>query len=245
MMLPFILLAAQNVHAEKAAAGASVAPAFPVAWPHQIDLLTRCQEMSPGIAALLILAGVIYLLFGFKIFKALVMLNAAAIGGYVAAVMYGGHGEQTAAAVLICAFAAAALAWPTMKYAVAIMGGLFGAALGGSLWKLLLPEQNLLWAGALMGLVAFGLLSFVLFKASVMMYTSLQGSFMLVFGCLGLIFKYQEIAPQVLAHLNKQSFVLPAIVFVPAMVGWIYQHHNATAKPGGGGGGGGGGSGKK
>jgi len=42
-----------------------------------------------------------------------------------------------------------------------------------------------------------------------MMYTSLQGSFMLVFGLLGLIYKYQQLAPNVTRHLVEQSSCCP------------------------------------
>ena len=49
-------------------------------FPHQTDLLTWSQQMSPGVAAFLIMAGIVYLLFGFQIFKGLVLLNAAVFG---------------------------------------------------------------------------------------------------------------------------------------------------------------------
>ena len=57
----------------------------PKTWPHQKDLLTWCQQMTPGVAALLILVGIVYLLFGFQIFKGLVLVNAAVVGAYVGA----------------------------------------------------------------------------------------------------------------------------------------------------------------
>ncbi len=55
----------------------------PKTWPQQRDLLTWCQQMTPGVAALLILMGIIYLLFGYQIFKGLLLLNAAVVGACV------------------------------------------------------------------------------------------------------------------------------------------------------------------
>jgi hypothetical protein len=212
----------------------------PRRWPHQGDFLNYCQHMAPEIAMLLIIAGLVYLLWGYKIFKMLVLLNAAVFGGYIGASMTHG-GEPAAAAAVIGAVFAGAVAWPTMKYAVALMGGVFGAILGAGIWHGAGLDENLLWAGALSGLIALGMLSFILFRGSVMVYTSLQGSAMMVFGILGLIYKYQEIGPRLTDHLHMEPFLLPAFVFIPACVGWVYQHHNTVGAGAGGGGGGGGG----
>jgi hypothetical protein len=207
---------------------------MPIQWPHQGDLLSWCQQMTPGVATVLIMSGIIYLMFGFRIFKAIVLLNAAVLGGYAGAMIPTDHHETSIAAALICAVFAAAVAWPTMKYAVALMGGVFGAALGASIWHTVDLDPHLVWAGAMVGLVGFGLFSFILFRGSVMMYTSLQGSFMLVFGLLGLIYKYQQLGPKVTTHLSEESFLLPAAIFIPAVVGLIFQQHH-TAGGGGGG----------
>jgi hypothetical protein len=205
--------------------------------PHQGDLLGRCQQMTPEMAVLLVLLGMVYLLFGFKIFKALVMLNASVVGAWIGMSLEGGRGEAAIACGLIGAVVAAAIAWPTMKYAVALMGGIFGALLGASIWHTAELDPQLVWAGAMVGLIGFGLLSFILFNGSVMMYTSLQGAFMMVFGILGLVYKYHEIGPKVTMHLQLEPFLLPASVFVPAVIGLIYQQHHATQpnKAGGGG----------
>ena len=208
---------------------------LPRTWPHQGDLLGWCQHMTPGVATLLIMMGIVYLMFGYQIFKGLVLVNAAVVGAYLGANL-GQEGDTAIVCAVIGAVAASAIAWPTMKYAVALMGGIFGALLGASIWHTVNLDPRLVWAGALVGLVGFGMLSFILFRGSVMMYTSLQGSFMLVFGILGLIYQYQQIAPQVTSHLKVQPFLLPAAVFIPAVMGLIFQQHHTTGHAGGGGG---------
>jgi hypothetical protein len=204
-----------------------------VAWPKPDDLLTWCQEMRPGTSMLLIILGVIYLLFGYRIIKTLVMLNAIVLGAIIGGTI-GGRGESALACAIIGAFAAAAITWPAMKYAVALMGGLIGAMIGGAVWHAAGLAPDLAWSGALVGLIGFGLLSFILFRGSVMMYTSLQGAVMLVLGLLGLMYKYQEVAPQLTTHLHMEPFLLPAAVVIPAMIGLIFQQHQ-TAPAGGGG----------
>jgi hypothetical protein len=205
-------------------------------WPGQTDLLTWCQNMGPLMGAVLLIGGVIYLLFGVQSFKVLIMVNAALIGGFLGAVMGHRTGSPLTGAA-IGGFTAAAITWPLMKYTVALMGGLYGALLGAALWHTAGLQGEFAWAGALTGLVFFSMLSFILFHGSIMMYTSLQGSVMLVFGLLGLIFKYQELAPKLLEGMSGRPSVLPIAIFAAAIIGLIYQQsqHGAAAVAAGGG----------
>lgn len=202
---------------------------FPTHWPGQMDLLTWCQTMSPGMAALLVLAGVIYLLFGFYLFKVLITVNAGIMGGYIGAVI-GTKFDAALAATILGAFICAAVCWPLMKWAVAIMGGVVGAALGASIWRSAGLDPAFAWAGAMTGLVGFGMLSFILFRGSIMMYTSLQGSVMLVFGLLGLIYKYHQVAQQVTSGLTVNALVMPMTILIPAIIGIIFQQANNPAQ---------------
>lgn len=197
-------------------------------WPAQGDMLQWAEHMSPGMAALLVLIGVIYLLFGFKVFKALVMLNAAAVGaatGY----LVGQRSEMGFALMVLCGFVAAAITWPLMKWAVAVMGGLFGALLGASVWTTFGLDPMFAWSGALTGLCLFGLLSFIVFRGSVTMYMSLQGSAMLIFGLLGMVCKYQDLAPRVTSAMALRPFILPMAVFIPAIIGMLFQSNSGAA----------------
>lgn len=204
----------------------------PQHWPAQTDLLTWCQTMGPGEACILVILGIIYLLFGYAIFRALVTLNAMAAGAYLGALM-GKSANAMAAGAFIGAVIAAAITFPLMKYAITIMGGIFGAALGASLWRQGNLQADLCWAGALSGMILFGMLSMIIFRGSVIVYTSLQGSVMLVFGILGLLYKYQTMAPDVTDCFAQRHFLLPTIVLLPALVGLLYQQsmHPAPAPP--------------
>lgn len=204
--------------------------AFLTRFPEQTDLLKFAQNMGPGLAALLIIMGIVYLLFGFQIYRILVLLNSAAVGFIIGAAI----GDLKGASIP-CAIAggvlAGAISWPTTKYAVAVMGGLFGAMVAATLWRLLGQEPSFTWAGAMTGLVAGGLLCFIVFNGCVMAYMSLQGSTMLIFGLLGLLLKYQEIAPRVGDYLALKPFVLPLFVFIPTVLGTMFQQNGAAPPP--------------
>jgi hypothetical protein len=208
--------------AKNAAATQAWSPGLPSHWPAQMDLLTCCQNMGPGEACILVILGIIYLLFGYAIFKFLVTLNALAAGAYLGALL-GRTGNAVAAGALIGAITAAAITFPCMKYAVSIMGGIFGAALGASLWRQASLQPDLAWAGALSGLILFGMLSMIIFRGSVILYTSLQGAVMMVFGVLSLMYKYQSMSKGVTDIFTSKTFLLPTIVLVPALIGLLFQ----------------------
>lgn len=219
-------------HAQGAAAHATHAAdmiAFPHHWPAQADLITLCQQMSPGIATLLLGLGLVYLLWGYTAYKGLIVVNAAVLGASIGSTMGESiHAELPLA--IVGAFAAAALTWPLMKWAVAIMGGLFGGLLGASIWRMCELDPSFTWAGATIGLVTLGLLTFIVFRGCVMMFTSLQGALMLIIGLLSLLYQYHEIAPQVTQNMMLKPFLLPLAIFIPTIIGLVYQQHNG-AKP--------------
>jgi len=239
-MIPFMILsvlgqttapAVSGTH--PAAAGAAAHPSgwmnFPPHWPAQADLLTWSYEMSAAVALLLVLLGVVYLLFGFYLFKPLVLLNAAFIGSMVGVYISQKTGGPLPSGIL-GGFIGAAVTYPLMKWAVAVMGGLFGAILGLTLWRTFGLDVGFAWTGGLMGLIGCGLLCFIVFRGSVMAYTSLQGSVMLIFGILSLIYKYQSFAPRITESLQLKPFLLPMIVFIATILGLIYQQNSELAK---------------
>jgi hypothetical protein len=223
---------AASTAASTAAGAASTSAAWfqtvhmPSSWPSQMDLLQWSQQMGPGMATVLILLGIIYLMFGFYLFKGLVVMNAACVGAWFGAMIGDRSGSAMPCAVL-GAFVAAAVTIPTMKWAVAVLGGLLGAGLGGSIWRLFDLDPHFAWAGAGMGLIACGLFCFILFRGSVMAYMSMQGSIMLVFGVLGLLYKYQNLGPKITSGLQARTFILPMAVFIPTVIGLLYQQSSS------------------
>lgn len=200
---------------------------LPAKWPAQADLLVWCQNMTPGVAALLVLVGVVYLMWGYQLFRILVTVNAALVGAYVGALV-GLNSDNALTGGLVGAFVLSAVTIPLMKYAVAVQGGVLGALLGAAAWQMAKLDIQFAWSGALVGLVFCGMLSFIIYRLSIIMYTSVQGSVMLIVGLLGLIYKYNAVVP----HLNEgfaRPMLLPLAVFIPALVGLIFQQVQSSA----------------
>jgi len=197
-------------------------------WPAQGDLIDWCQQMPPVVAAMLLVFGLIYLLFGVTWYKWLVTLNAALLGAYIG-LRLGRMTDGPLVGAFIGAFTSAAVTMPLMKWCVAVMGGIYGGVLGAAIWRSFNIDPQFAWAGALSGLIFFGMLSFIIFRGSIIAYMSLQGSVMMIFGVLGLIFKSTSVAPQIAQHLQLKPFLLPAAIFVPALIGLIYQQTTGGA----------------
>lgn len=196
---------------------------MPHHFPHQRELLDVCFRMAPGEAALCLILGVIIVLFGINIYKFVVMINAALIGAALGSVV-GEKAGNSSVGAMIGGFVAAVISWPLMKHAVTIMGCAVGAAAGAGLWRAFSLNPEFLWAGALVGGITMGMLSFLLFDGCVMILTSLQGSAMAVIGVLALVMKYHQAAPRIEEAMGIHHWILPASILVPALCGWIFQH---------------------
>jgi hypothetical protein len=156
-------------------------------------------------------------------YRVLISVNAAVIGGIVGGLVGQSLGS-TIAGVVLGAFVAGVSTWPLMKYAVAITGGLFGALIGASLWQTAGLEPRYLLAGALIGLIFLAMLSFIIFRTSVILFTSLQGSAMVVAGLLGLLSQYPTVMPKLTGVMLDKPYFLPMVIFIATVIGHLYQH---------------------
>ena len=195
---------------------------MPTHFPAQTDVLTWCQSIGPGEGAILVLLGVIYLMFGINIYKFTVMLNAGILGS-ILGFWIGDQAGNGLVGAAVGGFTAAALVFPLMKHAVTIMAALTGAVVGAGLWRLFSPHPDLYWAGAGSGAVVLALLAQQIFRGCVIMHTAMQGSAMLAIGVLALVTKYKTLTPQLVEAFKTKPFILPLAIFLPALLGLIYQ----------------------
>jgi hypothetical protein len=124
-----------------------------------------------------------------------------------------------------------------MKYAVALFAGLVGSFLGANLWAAtstlvtdpVLKEHIVAtyWVGGLVGLVFCGMLAFLLFKVTVVLFTSVTGATLAMLGTLALLVRIQgvrEAVAQWMTPNHVNTIVLPLLAFVPAVIGLVLQH---------------------
>lgn len=168
--------------------------------------------------------GIIYLIYGWRVFKALVVINMALLGVFIGKYL----GEKIGSSIwgaIMGATILGVISWPFMKYAVSGLGAVAGAVVGAALWRTFGLPVDLLWSGALVGLIAGGFLAFSSFKMSIIFFTSLQGSAFLVIGVLALLHDYPNFGIQLSETIKSNIYLLPLLIVGPTFGGIIFQQY--------------------
>jgi hypothetical protein len=224
-MFQFLLAAAETTSQTASQAGEKIQIVpLDFVW-EQITSLTWLQAVV-GISF-----GMVYLLYGWRIFRILVVICFAFAGMYLGILagqrLNNSNGELWCGVIGVCAMAV--LSMSLIKWGVSILGAAAGGILTGGLWYAFGLPQEYMWAGAVIGVVAGGLMSFILLKISVMLFTSLGGSAILAVNLLALLHQYQTkvmIPPTDNIHelMFSKTWFLPLIIIVPTIIGMIVQN---------------------
>jgi hypothetical protein len=170
--------------------------------------------------------GTICLLYGWRVFKILVVINfglAGLILGMAIIERINGLNNQLAGG-LVCMGLLAVLSVPLMRWSISILGAVAGGILTSALWYACGLTEQYIWAGALVGIIAGGMISFIVFKAAVMLFTSLWGSSLVVVGLLALLYIYPKSSASVESMVFNHKWFLPAALIFPTAVGVILQN---------------------
>ena len=207
--------------------------------PTREQIVNALEGISNLQAVGLVVIGIIFLFFGFRFFKAVVVINGIAIGGILGT--YIGSTMSSNNTPLVMGLAGAALlgviAYPTVKYAVGLMGALAGGLIGYILWYSITSVahyesiQSHAWVGAVVGVIIVGMLTFVAFHIAVMIFTSVQGALMVVGGILSILLSASEQARTSFKPLLiGNDLLLTVIIAVPAAIGFTLQLSSHIAK---------------
>lgn len=168
--------------------------------------------------------GAVCLLYGWRVFRILVTICFALLGllaGVWANKLIGGNVMWLS---IICMVILAVLSIPLMRWGVSVLGAAAGGVLTGGGWLAFGLPQQYIWAGALVGVVAGGMISFIIFKAAVILFTSLGGSGLMVVGVLAVLYQHMGAAEKLEEIVFNVKWFMPAALLVPMAVGVILQH---------------------
>jgi hypothetical protein len=193
-----------------------------------IDLIwNQIASLSWFHAIVAISFGIVYLLYGWRIFKVLAVICFGMIG------LFGGmyFGERVDNALwggIIGLVVLAIVSIPLMKWSICILGALAGGTLTAAIWYAFELPQLYMWAGGAVGLVAGGMISFIIFKIAVMLFTSMGGSITMMAGVLALLHQFQLLSdPNTTAiydSVHNQAWFLPAVLILPTIIGVYTQN---------------------
>jgi len=178
-------------------------------------------------AVLAISFGIVYMLYGWRIFKILVVICFGLVGIF-GGIKIGQQFDEQLLGAVIGFVLLALLSVPLMRWAVSLLGALAGGLLTAGLWYAFeLPGKYIL-AGAGIGLIAGGMISFIIFKIAVMLFTSLGGGVVTVAGLVALLHQYESIqeppTEQVKDLFLNQNWFLPVLLLVATLIGMAIQN---------------------
>jgi len=170
--------------------------------------------------------GAVCLLYGWRVFKILVVICFGLLGLGLGITIGGKiHGDSSQVWGGLIGFGLmAGVSLPLMRWAVSILGAVAGGLLTSGIWYACGLTERYIWAGALIGIVAGGMISFIIFKIAVMLFASLGGSALIVAGTLALLYLYPETTEEVKELVFNNNWFLPLALMVPTAVGLIVQN---------------------
>lgn len=198
------------------------------------ELLDLLSQMSFVTAAVIVVVGVLCVLNGYRWHKWLVMALAFMFGlglGHLLSEHVGKSAIVAVALGLLCAI----VATPMLKVAVALFGGLTGAFIGANAWTALNgspPDAS--WVGAAMGFIVLAMASLIVFRLVIVLFTSIGGGAMIVFGLITLLLHVDAWQSAVRDSLVANELMIPLLVAVAAVAGFVVQQSRVSAaKPSG------------
>jgi len=170
--------------------------------------------------------GAVCLFYGWRVFKILVVICFGLLGLIIGMWLGGrfvGTNSQLLGGLIGMGFLAS-LSVPLMRWAVSILGALAGAILAGGTWYAAGLNESYMWAGSLTGLVAGGMISFIVFRVAIILFTSLGGSTLAMGGMLAILNHYPQTSEPIWALVSGRKWFLPVVLMVPTIIGIIAQH---------------------
>ena len=198
-------------------------------------LLDMLSNLSFFHAAVAVVLGVLCILNGYKWHK-WVMIVLAFFGGYLIGLLLSQQMGRSAIIAVSLGLLFAIVAGPMLKVVVAIFAGITGAFIGANVWgaiETVPPEMS--WAGAGMGFILLAMASLVLFRLVVVLSTSIGGAAMIVFGGITLLMHVPDWEEGVRTGLSNHTLMIPLLVLVAAVGGFVLQESRVRAEDGGGG----------
>ncbi len=222
-----------SILAEVETPGMTTAVENDVDWVPIDFIWEQINALSWFHAVLAVSFGVVFLLYGWRVFKSLTVISFALIGMFLGMKVGETMGSQMWGGVVGLALLAS-LSMPLMKYCICVLGAMAGGILTGAVWHACELPQLFIWAGGAVGVVAGGMISFIVFKIAVMLFTSLGGSAIMMSGMLALLHLYQfdKLSPEdkeigltfIKSLVFDRQWFLPVALLTPTIIGLILQN---------------------
>lgn len=191
-----------------------------------LDLMWKYISTLGIVEALTFIAfGTVCLFYGWRIFKILVTICFGLLGLFLG--VWANERLINGEVIwlsLICVIFFAVLSVPFMRWGVTLLGAISGGVLTAGAWLAAGLPETYFWAGGLVGFIAGGMISFIVFKIAVILFTSLGGSALTVVGILAILYQYLVQSGQFQSFVFNHQWFLPVMLLVPMGIGIFLQN---------------------
>lgn len=209
--------------------GPSPLAIFSDASVRRVDLLNHPEKLAQVLTDLNIVWAVIFMILGgicvfngYRWHKIVIVLLAGMMGVWAGVEFGNTIGAQTIAAVSL-GLLAAMLAWPLLRYAASLFGGLAGAFAGANIWTALGQPSEQHYVGAIVGLIIVGMLAFLAFRGVVVILTTVGGATLLTLGSIAAMIEVEAWRNAVVNGMTNHPSVVPFVVGSVAIIGAVLQ----------------------
>ena len=212
---------AATVVASTPTAASSNAEIVPVDW-----IWSQITGLNVLEALTFMAFGVVCLLYGWRVFKVLVVISFALLGLlagiFLSNVVLGANNNPVIGIILGLVLAIVSV--PMMRWSVCILGAVAGGVMTAAMWYAFELPEEYIWAGGLVGVVAGGMISFIVFRIAVMLFSCLWGSVLVVMGFIAIMYMYPLTTGHVQDLVLTEKWFLPVAILVPAALGVFFQN---------------------
>lgn len=195
------------------------------------DACDRFHALSPLEAGLLLVPmGLVFLLYGFKLYKLLVSLVFAGIGAGLGGALAAGVGWSAMLGMIAGALVLGLLAWPLHRIAWGLLGG---AILGGAAVLLVSARSQDPILLAIVATVIFAggfILTLLVMRPLIILVTAILGAAVLVQAILRLSLLWPSFGDPVAAMLQAKPYLLALLVALAAALGFLLQWRDTGGK---------------
>ncbi|MCP4247383.1 MAG: hypothetical protein GY778_10085 [bacterium] len=189
-------------------------------WTHEWVLYLRQSGTLMGIP--LALSGLILMLGGWRLWKLAVVLTFGIIGTAVGAQLARSPDQVWLYAAIGC-IVLAGVSYPPVKYSVAVLGGLIGAALVHYTITGFAVTGWALWLGSGVALAGAFALSLLHQREIIVVVTSFEGAVLIISAAVALLSTVPGLFHYFRAMAHEGSIFIPFLLLVPTVVGTMSQ----------------------
>jgi hypothetical protein len=174
-------------------------------------------------AVLILIIGLVFLLYGFKLYKWLVSVAYAIIGAILGGLVAANFGFEALIGIIAGALVLGILAWPLHRLAWGLLGAALFFVVAAVLMRSHTASAVYVYAVAGVAAVAGFALTLLVMRPLIILVTAVLGAAMIVQAALRLAMIQPTVSDPVVTMLQAKPYMLAILVGVPALLGIIIQ----------------------